>query len=410
MSNGTKLLVYKYRAVDVNGYKVTGELTAKSSQEVIDLLHERDCRPINIEEKVKTAKELGQIEISPIKVKTKELTVFCRQLSTMLRAGLALDKAMRLLIGQTSHKTLNRVLEEVSARIGQGISLSSAMKEHGTVFPRILVNMIEAGELTGSLDIALVRMADHFAKQNKMNNKIKGAMIYPIILLCMTFAVFTGLMLFIVPIFIELFESSGIKMPAITRFLISVSKGMTSYWYLYLAGVAGIVYGIKAFLAWDKGRQWFDMRKLTLPLVRGPMRQLVTARFTRTLSTLLSSGIQLVNALSSAAETVNNVIIEKAVIETAEDVKKGVSLTAQLEKIPYFPRMMTSMVGIGEESGELDGMLEKTADYYDEEADAAIKKLTSFIEPFALLMVGIVVGVVVIAMYLPMFQSYSALG
>jgi len=402
--------VYKYRAVDVNGYKVTGELTAKSSQEVIDLLHERTCRPINIEEKVKTAKEFGQVEIISKKVKTKDLVVFCRQLSTMLRAGLALDKAMRLLIGQTSHKTLNSVLEEVSTRIGQGVSLSSAMKEHETVFPRILVNMIEAGELTGGLDIALVRMADYFAKQNKINNKVKGAMIYPAILICLTLVVFTGLMLFIVPIFIDLFESSGIEMPVITRFLISVSKGMTSYWYLYLAGVAGIVYGIKAFLAWDKGRQWFDMRKLTLPLVRGPMRQLVTARFTRTLSTLLSSGIQLVNALGSAAETVNNVIIEKAVIETAEDVKKGVSLTAQLEKIPYFPRMMTSMVGIGEESGELDGMLEKTADYYDEEADAAIKKLTSFIEPLALLMVGIVVGVVVIAMYLPMFQSYSALG
>lgn len=408
--NGTKLRVYKYRAVDAGGYKVIGELTAKSSQEVIDLLHERDCRPTNIEEKVKTAKEFGQIEIKPKKVKTKDLTVFCRQLSTMLRAGLPLDKAMRLLIGQTSHKTLKKAMEEVSTRINQGVPLSGAMKEHRKVFPEILVNMIEAGELTGGLDIALVRMADYFAKQNKINNKVKGAMIYPIILICMTIGVFVGLMIFIVPIFIDLFESSGTEMPAITRLLISISESMTSYWYLFLAGAAGNVYGIKAFLSWDKGRRWFDMRKLTLPLVKGPMQQLVTARFTRTLSTLLSSGIQLVSALGSAAETVNNTIVEKAVIEAAEDVKKGVSLTSQLEKIPYFPTMMTSMVGIGEESGELDGMLEKTADYYDEEADAAIKRLTSFIEPLALVIVGVVVGVVVIAMYLPMFQSYSALG
>lgn len=407
--NGSKLLVYRYSAVDVNGHKVTGELTAKSSQEVIDLLHERDCRPTNIEEKVKTAKEFGQIEISAKKVKTKDLTVFCRQLSTMLKAGLPLDKAMRLLIGQTSHKTLKRVLEEVSTKINQGVSLSSAMREHEKVFPRILVNMIEAGELTGGLDIALVRMAEYFSNQNKINNKIKGAMIYPAILICMTLVVFVGLMIFIVPIFIDLFESGGTEMPAITQFLINVSESMTSHWYLYLAGAAGIVYGVKAFLAWEKGRNWFDMRKLTLPLVRGPIQQLVTARFTRTLSTLLSSGIQLVNALCSAAETVNNTIVEKAIFEVAEDVKKGVSLAAQLGKIPYFPPMMTSMVGIGEESGELDGMLEKTADYYDEEADAAIKKLTSFIEPLALVMVGVVVGIVVVAMYLPMFQSYSAL-
>jgi len=402
--------VYRYRAVNVNGHRITGELTAKSSQEVIDLLHERDCRPTNIEEKVKTAKEVGQIDIIPKKVKTKDLTIFCRQISTMLRAGLPLDKAMRLLIGQTSHKTLKQAMEEVSTKISQGVSLSSAMKEHAKVFPKILVNMIEAGELTGGLDIALVRMADYFAKQNKINNKIKGAMIYPIILLCMTVLVFVGLMIFIVPIFIELFDSSGTEMPAITRFLISISEGMTTYWYLYLGAVVGIVYGVRTFLAWEKGRNWFDTCKLTLPLVRGPMQQLVTARFTRTLSTLLSSGIQLVNAMVSAAETVNNTIVEKAVIEAAEDVKKGVPLAAQLEKIPYFPPMMTSMVGIGEESGELDGMLEKTADYYDEEADAAIKKLTSFIEPLALVLVGVVVGVVVIAMYLPMFTSYSALG
>lgn len=408
--SGSNLVVYKYRAVDVSGHTITGEFAAKSDQEVIDLLHERNCRPTNIEEKVKSAKEVGQIDIIPKKVKTKDLMLFCRQLSTMLKAGLALDKAIRLLILQIDHKTLKAALEEVSIKISQGVSLSVAMKEHETVFPKILINMVEAGELTGGLDIALKRMATYFSDQNKINNRVKGAMIYPIILLSMTLIVFVGLMIFLIPMFVELFESSGTNLPGITRALINLSNAMTTYWYFFLAGAIGVVYGIRLFLAWEKGRRWFDMCKLTLPLVRGPIKQLVTARFTRTLSTLLSSGIQLVNAMNSAAETVNNVVAEADIQIAAEDIKKGVSLAAQLEKIPYFPLMMTSMVRIGEESGELDDMLQKTAEFYDEEAEAAIKKLTTFIEPLALVVVGIVVGVVLIAMYLPMFMSYSAMG
>lgn len=403
------LLTYRYRAVDAFGKKVEGVLTARTRQEVIDLLYERGCRPMHIEEKTRTAREIGDIDIIPKKVKTKDLTLACRQLATMLRAGLPIDKAMRLLTRMTEHKTLKRALEQVTTRITQGAALSGALKDHESIFPKILVNMTEAGELTGSLDGTLERMANYFEDQNKINNKVKGALIYPIILLCITAAAFVILMVFVIPIFAEMYASSGTDLPAVTQFMIDASNVMASRWYVFLLTGVGIIVGIKTFLSWDKGRHWFDQSKLQMPVIKKPMRQLVTARFTRTLSTLLSSGIQLVGALNSAAETVNNVVIEKAIALTTEDVKAGASLTSQLEKIEYFPVMMTSMMGIGEESGELDVMLEKTASFYDEEAESAIQELTSFIEPIAIVIMGIVVGLVLIAMYMPLFGSYSTM-
>ena len=405
----SRLLIYKYCALDINGQRIEGELTARSRQEVVDTLHERNYRPMSIEEKVKTVKEIGDIEILPQKVKTKDLSLLCRQLATMLKAGMPLDRAMKLMIKQTNHKMLKRTLEEVSIGINQGVPLSGVMKAHKAVFPKMLINMTEAGEATGGLDLALLRMAEHFEKQNKLNNKVKGAMMYPILLFVLTMVVFIGLMVFVIPIFAKLFADSGTEMPVITQVLINLSAVMISYWYLLIVGIIAVVFGIRAFLSWKKGRYWFDMMKLKLPIVRKPMQQLVTARFTRTLSTLLSSGIQLVSALNFAAETVNNVVIEEAVVKAAEDIKTGASLSTQLKKIEYFPIMMTSMVGIGEEAGELDEMLEKTAAYYDEEADNAMTKLTSLLEPVAIIFIGIVVGVVVIAMYLPLFKSYSAL-
>lgn len=403
------LLTYKYSAVDASGKKVEGEITARTKQEVLELLHERNFWPMNIEEKVRTAKEIGNIDIIPKKVKTKDLTVFCRQLSTMLRAGLPIDKAMRLMIRMTEHKTLKQTLKQVSTKISQGMPLSTAMKEHEVVFPKILINMTEAGELTGGLDVAMDRMAAHFEKQNKIDNKVKGAMIYPIVLLCITVVVFMILMIYIIPIFAEMYASSNTKLPALTAFMMKFSDLIAARWYLFLLVIVGIVFGIRSFLAWDKGRYWFDMRKLQMPVIKKPMRQLVTARFTRTLSTLLSCGIQLVGALNSSAETVGNVVIEEAVAIATEEVKTGASLSSQLEKIEYFPFMMTSMMSIGEESGELDEMLEKTASFYDEEAEAAIQKLISLIEPLAIVFMGIVVGVVVVAMYMPLLGSYSTM-
>lgn len=407
--SSTNLLTYKYRAVDASGRRIEGEITARTRQEVLELLHERNYWPMNIEEKVRTAKEIGNIDIIPKKVKTKDMTVFCRQLSTMLRAGLPIDRAMRLMIRMTGHKTLRPALEQVGTKISQGMPLSGAMKEHESVFPKLLVNMTEAGELTGGLDAAMDRMASHFEKQNKIDNKVKGAMIYPIILFCITIVVFMILMIFIIPIFAEMYVSSNMELPALTDFMINFSDLLAARWYIFLLAIGVAVFGIRSFLNWDKGRYWFDMRMLQIPIIKTPMRQLVTARFTRTLSTMLSSGIQLVSALNFAAETVNNVVIEKEVAIATEEVKVGASLSSQLEKIEYFPLMMTSMIGIGEESGALDEMLEKTASFYDDEADAAIQKLISFIEPLAIVFMGIVVGLVLVAMYMPLFGSFSTM-
>lgn len=398
---------FSYKAVDRNGKVVTGTLEANTKQEIINILREKQQRPISVDI---AKKSMADIKIGgPKKVKTVDLSVFCRQLSTMLKAGLALDRALSTQIQQTENSGLRDVLTEVLARVKQGQPFSKGLAEHPKVFPKLLIGMVEAGEATGGLDDSLHSMAQQFDRDNKINRRIKGAMIYPIVLLSLTVVIATGLIIFIVPTFAEMFEGLGSALPGPTQFLVDLSESLGKYWFIYIAVIAGLVFLIRTWLASKEGRMTWDTWKLSMPVVKKPMLQIITARFTQTLSTMLASGISLVNAIEAAADTCNNAFVKKKVDQCVDGIKKGGTITAQLRGINIFPEMMLSMIGIGEETGDLDGMLAKTAEYYSDEFDAAIGQMLAILEPLLIILMAIVIGGVVIALYLPMFEIIAVM-
>ena len=348
---------FRYKATDVSGMTRTGVLNAESENEIINMLREKALRPVSIQQVEQTSTDLDQFALFKKKVKLVDIAVFCRQLSAMLKAGMALDRAISTQILQTENKTLKESLTKVSSQVKQGNPLSKCFSEQPTIYPKLLVNMVEAGEITGDMDGALTRMATHFEKENKINRRIKGAMMYPIVLLLLTVVVAIALLVFVIPQFSGLFQAAGGGLPGLTQFVVNISDFIKGYWYILIIVLIAIVVGIKYWLKTTNGRFTFDSWKLKLPIVKKPMQQIVTARFTRTLSTMLSSGISLVHSMESAAETSNNVLVVKKIGEALEDLKQGAPLTMQLRKTELFPEMMLSMIGIGEETGEMDSML-----------------------------------------------------
>jgi type IV pilus assembly protein PilC len=278
------------------------------------------------------------------------------------------------------------------------------MMDQPKIFTKILVNMVEAGEATGKIDEALDRMAVQFEKEEKINRRMKGAMMYPLILLIMTVLVATGLIIFVIPMFTDMFEQSGGELPGLTKFVVNLSHAMINYWYIFGAVIFGAVFGIKKWLKSEVGRFTLDKFKLTNKVLKKPMTQITTARFTRTLSTMLQSGISLLQAISSAAETSNNVYVSGLVQKASQSIKAGAPLSTCIRQTGIFPEMMVSLIGIGEETGELDNMLGKAAEYYDDEFEAGIANLLAMIEPIMIVFMAGIIGVIVIAMYLPIFE------
>lgn len=333
--------------------------------------------------------------------------MFCKQLSTMLRAGVPISRALDIQVSQTVNKTLRDVLLQVSSNIKQGAPLSKAMKQFPKIFPVLLLNMIEAGELTGKLDDVLARMYVHYAKENKINNKIRGAMIYPIVLACLMTGVMIVMLTFVLPMFSEMFASSESKLPLPTRIMLGLSDALRNYWYIFIAAAAVLIYGFKRFIGTRDGKRVFDKAKLRLPVLKGLIAQIITARFTRTLSTLLASGVSIIKALESATEITNNAVVMDAMAGVIDDVQKGIPVSALLKRVPVFPPMMVSMINVGEETGAVDEMLSKTADYYDEELETAIGKLVALLEPLMIVFMGVGIGAILLAMYLPMFDMFN---
>jgi len=397
---------FKYRSLDANGRILNGVISAGSESEAISLIRGRKQQIIQLDKEEPKAKDV-QIPFFKPKVKLADLTMFCKQLSTMLNAGIPLSRALDIQAQQTLCIPLQSALFQVSSYIKQGLTLSKAMKKFPKVFPVLLLNMIEAGELTGKLDETLARMYVHYAKENRINNKIKGAMIYPIVLAVLTVSVIILMLTLVMPMFMEMFGSAGSQLPLPTRIMIALSNSLRDYWYVYIIVVGGTVYGFKWFVKTVKGKYMFDSAVLKLPVVKDLMPQIITARFTRTLSTLLTSGISIIKALESASETTNNVIVMDDMSGVINDVKKGQSVSSLLRRVPVFPAMMVSMLSVGEETGAVDDMLAKTADYYDELLESAISKLVALLEPVMIVIMGVSVGMIVIAMYLPMLSMYD---
>ncbi|WP_206363821.1 type II secretion system F family protein [Gudongella oleilytica] len=392
---------YKYRAIAKNGQTVEGVFDAASESDVIAMIKANSYMPLQVERDVG---EEARFELFKKKVKKKDLAVFCRQFFTMIDAGLGIVKCLDILEIQTENKTLKAAVGVVNEDVQKGLALSEGMKKHSLVFPSILTSMVEAGEVSGNLDAILERMAVHFEKENKIENKVKSSMIYPAALAVVSVAVVVFMLVFVMPTFVGMFTGSGVPLPGPTRLLLGISDSIKTYWYLYAGALIAISTSLGAYMRTDEGRLNFDKLKLRLPVVKDTTAKVVTSRFTRTLSTLMDSGIPLIKSMEVVSRVVNNKVIEGRLLDGIEQIRKGVPLSRSIKDVEVFPPMVDSMIKIGEESGSLDDILMKTADFYDEEVEVALTKLTSLLEPIMIVFMAIMIGFIVIAMYLPMFD------
>jgi type IV pilus assembly protein PilC len=397
---------YKYKAMTKSGQAVEGIFDANSEAEVVAMIKGNNYMPVKVERDVGSE---AQLELFASKVKKKDLAIFCRQFFTMIDSGLGIVKCLDILELQTENKTLKKAVGTVQEDVQKGLTLSEGMEKHPRIFPSILISMVEAGEVSGNLDAILERMAVHFEKENKIENKVKSAMIYPAALMFVSIAVVIFMLTFVMPTFTGMFTSSGTELPGPTKALLAISDSLRNYWYLYFGGIALLSFGAGAYLRTDEGRKNFDMLKLRFPVVKGTTAKVVTSRFTRTLSTLMDSGIPLIKSMEVVSRVVNNKVIEVRLLDSIEQVRKGVPLSKSVKDVGVFPPMVDSMIKIGEESGSLDEILLKTADFYDEEVEVALTKLTSLLEPIMIVGMALVIGFIVIAMYLPMFDMMQTI-
>lgn len=399
--------VYNYIARDNSGKTSKGHENAVSRTQLTSILRQRGLQPVEISEM-----KMGILKTSPIfakKVKIKDVAIFCRQFSTILRAGVTVLKGIDLLRKQTENAALKEVLNAVYEEIQKGTILSEAMRKHKNAFPSILINMVEAGEMSGTLDASMEKMADHFEKDFKLKQKVKSALTYPILICFICLIAVIILLTFVVPQFASMFETLDTKLPATTQALIDIGTFMRKFWYIVILFFVGVFVGFKYFKKSKFGGRFIDDMGLKLPIIKPVVKKVIAARFTRTLSTMLSSGIPLIKALEVCEKVVENKIAEDMLVKVRGFVVQGGSLADHIGSIDLFPVMVPHMISVGEESGAIDKMLEKTADFFDEEVDTAITQMTTMIEPLILVVMAAVVGFIVISIVQPMFQMYGSI-
>jgi type IV pilus assembly protein PilC len=396
---------YVFKAMDLAGAKAKGEVEAESKQAVSDQLKSRGLIVLEIADKHASR----EIELNFLKsVSASDLAVFSRQLSTMISSGMSILRAMYVLEEQTQNKFLKETIVAVRKDVEAGLSLSDAMERHPKVFSPLFVSMTRAGETGGMLEGSLLRVADQLEKDASLRRQIKSAMIYPTLVLVFAVGVMLALVAFLVPVFQNVFKEFGGELPAITKFSVKLSFIVTHEWWLMFGVFAAIVV---AFLKWKKsswGRPQWDRFRLRVPMKIGTIvQEVAVARWSRTLSSLTSAGVPLLQALEITGKTGGNVVVEEAMESVIASVKRGGTISAPLAQIPVFPTMVTHMVGVGEETGALDAMLDKIADFYEDRVDASVKALTSIMEPIMIIVIGAIVGFIVISMYMPLFTVYN---
>lgn len=399
-------MIYRYKAVSQDGEMIEGYFEGNEKSDVLAMLKGNNYLTVSIEKDIEAE---AQIDIFSSKVKKKDLAVFCRQFYTMLDAGIGIVKCIEILEKQSENKNLIKALGALYENVQKGFTLSEGMKKHPKVFPALLINMIEAGEVSGNLDTIMERMAIHFEKENKLENKIKSALIYPIALAVVSIAVVIFLLVAVMPTFIGMFESSGQALPVPTQVLLNISNWLTNFWYIFIVIVVGMIAGFGTFRQTPIGRNFLDTLKLKIPIVKDTNVKIITSRFTRTLSTLISSGIPLLQSIDVVAKVVGNKVVHDRLAIAAENVRKGVALSRAINEMGVFPPMVDSMIKIGEESGSLDDILYKTADFYDDEVEVALQRMTSLMEPLMLVVMAVVIGFIVIAMAMPMFDMVNTI-
>ncbi len=398
--------VYTYRGVNRAGSNVSGERTAASKAELAALLRREQ---INVSKLSEKGREFN-IPTFGTGVDSKELAIFTRQFSVMIDAGLPLVQCLEILAGQQENKTFQKILTSVRASVEGGATLSTSMKQYEKVFDPLYYNMVEAGETGGILDTILQRLSTYIEKNVKLKRAVKSAMIYPVSVIGIAVMVIILLLWKVVPIFVTLFNGLDVTLPLPTRIVIGLSNFVGSIYglmILFFAGAAG--FAVKFWYGTPQGRMTIDGALLKLPVIGLVLRKIAVARFTRTLGTLISSGVPILEGLDITARTSGNAVVERAITQTRKAVEAGRSLVDPLKETDVFPGMVTQMIGVGEQTGAMDAMLQKIADFYEDEVDAAVKDLLTAIEPVMIVFLGIVVGGVVISMYLPLFSLIGKL-
>ena len=395
---------FKYRAMTKNGERIEGQYEANSKDDVLRMININGYYPLKIEE----VRESKEIELSFLdKVTTKDLAIFCRQFYTMLDAGVSIVNALDILATELPNKKLREILRDMDEDVKKGELLSASMMKHKKYFPQLLIKMIESGEISGNMDEMMLRMANHFEKENKINNKVKSAMTYPSVLSVVALGAVMFIMTFVMPTFIGMFEEEGIELPTITKFTIGASKFLSNNVILIVIIMAILVVLFNFYKSTEVGSKQISKLKLTLPIIGELNKKIIVSRFTRTLSTLLASGVSLIHALPTVAGVLENKLAESSILKIREDVVRGETLSKSIREEQIFPNMLASMIKIGEESGSLDDILNKTADFYDEEVEQTIQTTTALIEPLLIAVMGLVIGLIVISIMLPMFDMYT---
>jgi type IV pilus assembly protein PilC len=344
----------------------------------------------------------------PKKVKTRDIVIFTRQFATMINAGLPLVQSLGILAQQTENKTLAEVTKAVVYDVESGNTLADALAKHPRAFSSLYVNMVAAGEAGGILDTILLRLATFLEKSDALVRKVKGAMVYPGVILTVAAAAIVILLVFVIPTFQNMFASVNMELPLPTRIVIGMSQGLLHYWWVILGVIGGIAFAIRQYYATSNGRKQIDGMMLRAPVLGDILRKSAVSRFTRTLGTLVSSGVSILEGLEITAKTAGNRVIHDAVMASRQSIAGGDTIAAPLEKSQVFPPMVISMIAVGEQTGGLDEMLSKIADFYDEEVDVAVGALLSLMEPAMIVVLGVIVGGMVIAMYLPIFDMMNA--
>ena len=401
--------VFSYKVKNAEGAILTGETKVDSRERLVQLMGENGFIPLEIVEK-NFITDISQISIFRKRVKMVDLAQFCRQFSIMLEAGISIAGALDVLKLQTMNPTLRECLNDIYTEIQKGASLSSVMRNYPDIFPGILLSMTEAGEASGQLDRVYVRLADHFEKEYKQRQKVKGAMTYPIIILIIALFVVVVMVVQVIPTFGKALSGMNVELPKITQVMLNISDFVISYWYVLVLGVIGIIICFKLLSDSQKGKSIVDSIVLKLPLVADVMKTMMTARLSRGLSTMLSSGVLILESLEITQRILGNSVLMKKMNTAIDQLKQGRSLSQTIGELQYFPPLALSMIKTGEEAGNLDETLRKAANFYEDQLEEKIQKLTTFLEPIIMIALGGVVVFILFSVLYPMISVYQSMG
>lgn len=398
---------FKYQAKNLAGQTVSGVMEAENLITLRGMLRDKDLYLISgAENKSKKSGEGAARK----RIAARDLAIICKQLNSMLAAGVTLIRSLDILYQQTENARLKAILREIYEDVQKGDMFSEALKKQGNRFPPIMISIIESGEASGTMDEVIGKLANQFDGDSKIHSKVVSALVYPIVLLVLVIAAVVVMLVFVLPTFVGMFEDSGSELPGPTKLVMGASNFLVANWYIIIAVIIVAAIVLSQFFRSDTGKRIRDNFYLQVPIVKKVVVNIASARFSRTLANLIGSGLPLMNSLEITSRVVSNVIIEKKVLDMREDIRTGMSLSYGVKKIAVFPPVVHSMIAIGEESGDIDSLLNKLSDYMDEEVEASIARLMSMMEPLLIILLGGSVGFIVVAMILPIFSIYDTLG